>query len=378
MERGRTIAETPDQIARIDYTHYEVKSQSRDVTHDVISTELGWRCSCEDHQFRGACCKHIHAVEISAGMHRQVEDDTVISEAALDSCRYCSSGNTVRMGVRHNRRHDIQMYRCNDCRRKFSHNLGFERMAATPDQITMAMNLYFNGESSRKVAQSMALTGARVSHVTVQKWNRKYIELMDRYLERITPQVGEQWRTDELYLKIRGDRKYLFVMLDSETRFWLAQMVSEHKGNDDVSPMFREARRKAKKVPATLISDGASNFHHAWKDQYKSKNFLHKDTEHHRHIHVVGDMNNNQMESFNGNTLRMREKVVRGIKRDDSAIIRGMQIHHNYIRPHQGLDGDTPADRAGIRIQGGNKWKTIIQNAAKSALPARPGRSRSP
>lgn len=80
-------------------------------------------------------------------------------------------------------------------------------------------------------------------------------------------------------------------------------------------------------------------------------------------------MNNNQMESFNGNTLRMREKVVRGIKNIDSPIITGIQIHHNYIRPHQGLNGDTPADRSGIIIQGDNKWKTIIQNAVKSDLP---------
>ncbi len=59
--------------------------------------------------------------------------------------------------------------------------------------------------------------------------------------------------------------------------------------------------------------------------------------------------------------------MIRGIKRDDSAILRGMQIHHNYIRPHQGLDGDMPADRAGIRIMGENKWKTIIQNAHTSS-----------
>ena len=125
------------------------------------------------------------------------------------------------------------------------------------------MNLYFNGESSRKVVQSIALTGVRVSYRTVQRWNNKYVELMNRYLEKITPQVGEEWRTDELYLKIKGDRKYLFAMMDSETRFWIAQMVSEHKGNDDVSPMFKEAKKRAGKVPLTLISDGAANFHHA-------------------------------------------------------------------------------------------------------------------
>jgi len=362
--RGRQIAEKPNQIDRIDDAHYTVKSQSRDKLHDVVATESGWSCSCDDHQIRKTCCKHIHAVEISTRIHQKVQDDVVIPEVKIDSCVQCRSVKIKRNGTRKNKSGNIQRFKCLDCNHRFSINLGFENMRATPDQITMAMNLYFNGESSRKTAQSLLLTGIKISHITVQNWVRKYTGLMDRYLDRITPQVGENWRTDELYLKVKGDRKYLFAMLDSETRFWLAQMVSEHKGNDDVSPMFKEAKKKAKKVPAVLISDGASNFHHAWKNQYKSRNFLHKDTEHHRHIHIAGDMNNNQMESFNGNTLRAREKVIRGIKRDDSAILKGMQIHHNFIRPHQGLDGDTPADRAGIRIMGENKWKTVIQNAS--------------
>ncbi len=117
-----------------------VRSQSRNKLHDVISTESGWSCSCEDHRFRRTCCKHIHAVEISIRIHQKVKDDVVISEVALDSCKYCSSTNIVKMGIRHNRQHDIQMLKCKDCYRKFSHNLGFERMMATPDQITMAMN----------------------------------------------------------------------------------------------------------------------------------------------------------------------------------------------------------------------------------------------
>jgi len=324
--RGRQIAEKQGQITRMDDTHYRVISQSRKIQHDVISTESGWSCSCEDHQYRKTCCKHIHAVEVSIRMHQRVRDDVVISEVRVDSCARCGSHKIKKDGVRRNKSGSIQRFRCLECRHRFSINLGFERMRATPEQITMAMNLYFNGESSRKVAQSIALAGASVSYKTVQAWNKKYVRLMDKYLDKITPQVGESWRTDELYLRIRGDRKYLFAMLDSETRFWLAQMVSEHKGNDDVSPMFREAKKKAKKTPAILISDGASNFHHAWKDQYRARNFLHKDTEHHRHIHIAGDMNNNQMESFNGNTLRAREKVVRGIKRDDSAMLRGMQM----------------------------------------------------
>jgi len=164
--RRRRIAEGRGQITRIDESHYVVSSQSRNRQHRVISTEFGWSCSCEDHQFRKVCCKHIHAVEVSIQIHQKVRDD----EVTLGSCRRCDSSRTVRMGIRHNRQHDIQMYRCKDCKRKFSRNLGFERMMATPDQITMAMNLYFNGESIRKTAQSLLLTGIMVSNVTVHNW----------------------------------------------------------------------------------------------------------------------------------------------------------------------------------------------------------------
>jgi len=37
----------------------------------------------------------------------------------------------------------------------------------------------------------------------------------------------------------------------------------------------------------------------------------------------------------------------------------------NFVRPQEALNGDTPADRAGILVEGENKWKTIIQNASK-------------
>ena len=74
-------------------------------------------------------------------------------------------------------------------------------------------------------------------------------------------------------------------------------------------------------------------------------------------------MHNNKMERFNGE-FRDREKVVRGIKKEDSAIIDGYQIYHNYVRPHMGLDGKTPSEACGIDIEGKNKWLTMIQNAS--------------
>jgi hypothetical protein len=41
-----------------------------------------------------------------------------------------------------------------------------------------------------------------------------------------------------------------------------------------------------------------------------------------------------------------------------------MQIYDNYVRPHMALEGKTPAETAGIKVEGENKWITIIQNAS--------------
>lgn len=56
-------------------------------------------------------------------------------------------------------------------------------------------------------------------------------------------------------MRIRGERRYLFAILDAEMRYWLAQLVATHKGTDDVRPMFREANEVAGKTPSRLISD---------------------------------------------------------------------------------------------------------------------------
>jgi hypothetical protein len=70
------------------------------------------------------------------------------------------------------------------------------------------------------------------------------------------------------------------------------------------------------------------------------------------------------MERLNGE-IRDREKVMRGVKKMDSIVLDGYQLYHNYFREHEGLNGKTPAEIAGIKIEGPNKWITIIQNATK-------------
>jgi transposase-like protein len=122
-------------------------------------------------------------------------------------------------------------------------------MKASPQAITTAMQLYFTGESLRNVQKFLRLQGVNVSHVAVYKWIGKYVHLMEKYLEQIKPQVSDLWRADELYLKIKGNMKYLFAMMDDQTRFLIAQEVAEAKYTHDARHLFQISREAVGKQP---------------------------------------------------------------------------------------------------------------------------------
>src|SRR5713101_7179776 len=148
--------------------------------------------------------------------------------------------------------------------------------------------------------------------------------------------------------------------MDDQTRFWIAQQVADTKYTSNVRPLLQKGKELSNKRPNTFITDGAPNFHDAFNKEF----FTLKDprTRHISHIRLQGDHNNNKMERLNGE-VRDREKVMRGLKKANTEILRGYQIYHNYFRPHMALNGKTPAEKCGIIIEGDNKWKTVIENA---------------
>lgn len=362
-ERGKAIAEKDGQMIRINDNSYKVKSQSSDILYDVISTEIGWKCSCPDHTSRGVKCKHIYAVEFSFGIRKEVEKVRIEPVVSVSSCVYCHSTNVIKYGIRHNKYGDVQLFHCNDCSRHYTLNLGFEKMKANPKMITVAMQLYFSGESLRNVSESLKLLGVKVSHVAVYNWIQKYTNLMKQYVDKLKPSVGSTWRADEVFVKFSGNMKYLFALMDDETRYWIAQEVADTKFMHDAKGLLHDAKKIAGKRPNTLITDGLPSYHEAFnKEFYTNKK---PQSKHINAIKLDGDMNNNKQERLNGE-IRDREKVMRGLKEKDTPILPGYQIYHNFMRPHEALKGKTPAEACGIEVVGDNKWITLIQNASHS------------
>jgi putative transposase len=372
-ERGKMIAEKPHRVLRFDDWLYKVASQAGHGFYNVTRSQAfgaEWICACPDFTYRQVKCKHIWAVELSSKLRHVVKSRQVIPVVDIHSCLYCKSENLIKWGIRRNKYGDIQKFSCKSCGKFFTVNLGFEHMKHSPQAITTAMQLYFSGSSLRNVAKSLKLLGVQVSHKTVFYWIKKYTELMQEYLSQITPQVSDTWRADEIYVKMRGNAKWLFAVMDDETRFWIAQEVADTQYTHDARKLLQIARAVAGKKPKTFITDGL----HVYQDAY-TKEYWTRDTEgrtlHIRNITFKGEHNNNKMERLNGE-IRDREKVMRSLKKEDTPILTGYQLFHNYIRPHQGLDGRTPAELCGIQVEGENKWLTLIQNASESHLLSKP------
>jgi putative transposase len=358
-ERGLAIVNSKKkQVIRIEENFYTVLSQSGNGEYAVSMVDREWICECPDNKFRHVKCKHIFAVEFSRKMKAQVKKSVVIQEVTISTCIYCHSPNIKKFGVRHNKSGDIQRFLCGNCNKTFSVNIGFERMKHNPKAITTAMQLYFSGESLRNTMKSLRLLGVEVSHKTVFMWIKKYVKLMKEYAEKLVPNVGDTWRADEVYVKIAGNMKYLFAMMDDETRYWIAQEVGETKNKHDARKLFVEAKRLMKKQPKELITDGLPTYSVTAMREFPNANHIRK-IGFDRTVH-----NNNKMERMNGE-IRDREKTMRGLKTNGTAILQGYQLYHNFIREHQGLKGKTPAEACGIKVEGKNKWKTLIQNASQ-------------
>ena len=162
---------------------------------------------------------------------------------------------------------------------------------------------------------------------------------MDNYLSAITPQVGDKWHADEVWLKVKGDRKYLFAMMDNETRFWIAQEVTDSKFKHDARSLLKMCKGVTKKTPKTFVTDGSPAYHDTFKKEFWTRK--NPRTKYIKEIHIKNQVaNNNIQERLNGE-FRDGEKVFRGLKKDGSSAIAGIQLYHNYVKPHIGLNDDT-------------------------------------
>jgi len=382
--RGLKILSEPDTIIQTGKNEWDVRSQSKDayyqVTRKFIShgkeNKYSWTCTCPDHQTRQLPCKHIYAVQFSLKIKVDVETDIKAQKIQGDEigilCPICKGQNVVKKGIRVTTYGENQRYGCLDCNHRFVVDKGFNRVKHDPKVITLTLDLYFKGVSLRKITDHIQqFHDRKVCPTTPMRWIKKYTTLLGKYAEKYEADVGKIWHCDEttVFIKKEGEKKHyqwIWNLMDAKTRYLLACQITETRFVNDAKVPLREAKARANKRPDAIVTDGLPAYQKAIKAEFYDLTAPIQNP-HIRLKDFETKPNNNIIERLQG-TFRERTKVVRSFDSGMGAeqFVAGLQIYYNYIRPHQGINGMTPAQMANIPINlTGNRWETMIGLAVK-------------
>jgi len=192
----------------------------------------------------------------------QIEVDEEWSTPEI-SCPKCGSFEIVKRGTRKTKAGLVQRFGCKDCGKRFVVNPGFERMKATPQIVTVNLDLFFKGVSTRKIADHiLQFYGVQVSYVAILKWIKKYSGLIKAYVREFQPKTSGIWHTDEMTLNIDGQMKWLWNCMDHNARFLLASQISTKREIADAQRVFATAKAvSGEEKPVYVITDGLQLIH---------------------------------------------------------------------------------------------------------------------
>ena len=77
----------------------------------------------------------------------------------------------------------------------------------------------------------------KVSHVTIANWSNKFAPFFKLKADKFKHQVdlqSDDWHADETVVFINGIKHYLWLVIDSETRFIVSFHLSKSKYRDEI------------------------------------------------------------------------------------------------------------------------------------------------
>ena len=89
--------------------------------------------------------------------------------------------------------------------------------------------------STRHVDERMEERGVERDHATINRWVIKYSPQLEEAFHRRKRPVWVSWRMDEMYLKVKGEWRYLYRAVDKYGKtidFLLTEQRDEKAGSN--------------------------------------------------------------------------------------------------------------------------------------------------
>ena len=96
--------------------------------------------------------------------------------------------------------------------------------------------------SYRNLEEMMAERGINVDHTTIMRWVHQYSPELDKKVRKHLKPTNDSWRTDETYIKVKGEWKYLYRAVDSDGNT-IDFMLSAKRDRKAAKRFFKKALR---------------------------------------------------------------------------------------------------------------------------------------
>jgi len=286
---------------------------------------------------RSKPCKHIYAVNFLLALPLIVLSNT---RALERKCPNCGSNKTILKGFRYNKAGAVRIRRCKICNRRFKDDLMPNRKGNSSALAIIAVDLFFKRLSIREIRNHLWQVYCVDKPVsTLHRWIVKLTEIMRKAVEDATLELGDKWLGDETVVKVKGRERYLWSIMDYETRRYVASLLTEGRGAKEALTVIKKAIRKAGKQPQKLVTDGLESYSKALNELPGNR------IEHISNVGLAkqGDDNNNRIERLQG-TIKTWTKAKRGLKGTSETFLDAYHCYYNFIRPHMALFDKPPVN----------------------------------
>jgi len=144
--------------------------------------------------------------------------------------------------------------------------ISFKRHRFPPDVIRYAVWLYFRFTLSfRDVEELLAQRGIQVSYETIRCWTLKFGPPIAANLRRRRSPPSGRWHLDEMVVRIRGRRMFLWRAVDDEGEV-LDMLVQRRRNKHAALKLLRKLLKRQGVHPETITTDKLASYRAAARE----------------------------------------------------------------------------------------------------------------
>jgi transposase-like protein len=166
-------------------------------------------------------------------------------------CKHCNSIQISKYG----RYKNVQLWWCQQCKRKFTGNDASPGLKISTEQIHSALSMYFKGVPLGSIRNHLKEEfDYYPSDSTIYRWVHQSTEEVLEATKVRLPRVSKIWIAYETPILIGFKKYYPSDNIDERTHFLLASGLSANRNIEDTRVLIESAIQRAHIIPEKIIT----------------------------------------------------------------------------------------------------------------------------